>query len=327
MAFALGIWAAGCGSPPKVEPPPPAATPALQRVEEDAPFIVDWDARQAASLANALRTPNAGAVVVAYQRNVIRVLPDCHLAGAYVPSGIGMYRGMLQVRRFDAPVRSAATRQDALQQIATSTNVPAGAPLDYRFVVVGRHYLSGHPPDATLKDVTSRTAGGCRDATHFVRAALTGAFEHTVTPTPGAPPPGDNGLVLRGGDFTPCVMAGTASSAACSAFLKIELTALLPPPDPSTAPPPATATAATTAATTAAPATTATPTTTAMPKMAPQIATTKIATPLPTPTVTAAPTTAPQIAVPKPPPPQPTSSPAPQPTSPPAPAPAPTATP
>ena len=310
IACALSLWLAGCGAAPPSEEHRPPEPPPLQTVEQDAPFIVDWDPRQIASLTTALRTPNAGGVVVAYQRNVIRLLPDCHLAGAYVPSGIGMYRGILQVRRFDSPPRTATTRQDALQQISTSTNVPPGALLESRFVIVGRHYLSGNRPNATVKDLTSRTADGCRDATHFGRAALTGAFEHTGAggpAVPGAPPAPAPATLPRGGDFTPCVMAGNAGTPACSAFLKIELTPVLPAPTTPEPPPTPTATATTTP--TAAP-----------PATAPQILSPKGPAPQATATPTAAPpatATAPQIAIPKPPPAQPTT-PATQPTTPPA---------
>ena len=329
IACALCLWLAGCSAAPPPEEARPPEPPPLQSVEQDAPFIVDWDAKQIASLTTALRTPTGGGVVVAYQRNVIRLLPDCHLAGAYVPSGIGMYRGIVQVRRFDSPARSAGTRQDALQQISTSTNVPPGALLESRFVIVGRHYLSGNRPNATVKDLTSRSADGCRDATHFVRAALTGAFEHTGAggpSVPGAPPATAPATLPRSGDFTPCVMAGNAGTPACSAFLKVELTPLLPAPaaaDPRlspTAPPTPTATAA-------------------PPATAPQIVIPKGPTPQVTGTPSAAPpqgTTAPQIAVPKSPAApaatttptgQPSSPPPAQPSSPPAPTPQPPALP
>ncbi len=169
----LAAFAPGCGgsaSPEKAPPPPPP--PPLSIVEADAPFVVDWDARQVASLADVVHSPNKGAVVVSYDRGVVRLLPDCHLSGVYVPSGIGMYRGMLQVRRSDSRTVTAGLRQDALQQIATSTNVPGGKLLDYRFVVVGRHHLGASRTSARISDLSGRSAESCRGATHFVRAAL-----------------------------------------------------------------------------------------------------------------------------------------------------------
>ena len=235
LAIGLGaIAASGCGNAKPVEKPPEAAPPpALQMVEADAPFVVDWDSRQAASLAEALRSPNKGAIVVSVdpQRGTIRVLPDCHLSGVYVPSGIGMYRGMLQVRRFDARKVTQGLRQDALQQIATSTNVPGGKLLDYRFVVVGRHGLGASRTTARLTDLSGKTARACEGATHFVRAGLTGAFERVLGPEAQLeartlPDAGASALPMHSGDFTQCLTAGTAGSPACSAFLKIELTAL-----------------------------------------------------------------------------------------------------
>lgn len=308
FAGALGVATSGCGSPPPAEAarPPAAEAPKLQVVEADAPFIVDWDAPQIASLNTALRAPSAGGIVVSYQRNVMRILPDCHLAGTYVPSAIGMYRGLLQVRRADSAGRTAGTRNEALQQTATSANVAQGAVLDYRFVIVGRHYLTGHRQNPTLRDLSSRSAEGCRDATHFVRAGLIGAFERTGgvdpnAPLPvGAPLPKDGKAPLHGGDFTACMMAGSASSPSCSAFVKIEIVAISEAPASDSAPP------AVTSVPTAAPL--------VVPTAAPQIvipkpgdlqkpavsapAATNTASPIAAPTST----NAPQIAIPKPPP-------------------------
>ncbi|MFO0588767.1 MAG: hypothetical protein U0441_14550 [Polyangiaceae bacterium] len=302
---ALALVVAGCGAPPPAAPAAPTATPKppLQVVEADAPFIVDWDSPQMASLTAALQAPNGGGVVVSYQRNVMRLLPDCHLTGKYVPSAIGMYRGLLQVRRADSPARGAGTREDALQQTATSANVAQGAVLDYRFVIVGRHYLAGAKDQPTTRDLASRTAEGCRDATHYVRAGLTGAFERTggldpTAPQPlGAPLPKDGKASLRGGDFTACMMAGTAGTPACSAFVKIEIAAIAPAPA-ADAPPPGAATGA------VAPLSTIPP----MPTVAPLITIAKPGDPAPAKTAAPAvssappaPTSAPQIAIPKPP--------------------------
>lgn len=311
LVSAIGLACAACGSPPPAATTTPAASapPKLQVVEADAPFIVDWGSPDLASLAAAVRSPNAGGVVVSYQRNVMRILPDCHLAGAYVPSSIGMYRGLLQVRRADSMASAKGARVEALQQTATSENVAEGAANDYRFVIVGRHYLRGNRPDPTVRDLASRSNEGCRGATHYVRAALTGAFERTGggdprAPLPvGAPLPKDGKAPLHGGDFTACMMAGTAATPACDAFVKIEIAPVLPAPAADSPP----------SATTSAPVTP-----TAAPTVAPQIvipkpgdpqkqADPKPTGPAPAPTQSAppapnlAPTTAPQINVPKPP--------------------------
>lgn len=226
LAALLGSLAAiaGCGSKP---PPPPAESapePKLMFVEEEAPFIVDWDAEQVNRLSSAVRGGNIGALVVAKRRGVVRLLPDCWVSGVYVPSGIGMYRGMLQVRRGDSLDRKEGVRPEALQQVATSENVPGDALLDYRFVVVGRHDVSASRKSARYFDLSERAPGACRGATHFIRAALTGAFERAMPPgPPQAGKPGQDKLLSHGGDFTACLTAGTAASAACTAFLKIEL--------------------------------------------------------------------------------------------------------
>jgi hypothetical protein len=234
----LGLGAAGCGDAPRRESPrvPP---PVAQLVERDAPFIVDWDAAQIASLTSAIRSPNLGTVVVAYQHDTIRLLPDCSLSGGiYVPSGIGMYRGLLQVRPGDSPAAPAGVRPDALQQVSTSASVAPGTLLNYRIVVAGRHAVSGTRSSAKLLELSERVAGGCRGATHFVRAALTGAFElmkdihDTVGAQAGSGAAGSGqsqpARVAEAGDFARCLTAGTAADPACSAFVKIELSPLQP---------------------------------------------------------------------------------------------------
>ncbi len=231
---ALGLLGGGCRKSTPLPEAPRAAVPRLQFVEAEAPFIVDWDAQQMASLAAAVRSPNVGAVVVARGGSGIELLPGCALSGVYVPSGIGMYRGLLQVRNGGSLAMTAGVQVEALQQVSTSTNVATGTLLDYRFVVVGRHYLGGNRASAKLSELTERKPGGCRGATHFVRAALTGAFERMDDPEGAASVqtvlPGGNphAMLPHGGDFSLCLTAGTAADAACGAFLKIELTALDP---------------------------------------------------------------------------------------------------
>lgn len=223
------LGAAGCSSAPRPEPEAaPEAKPKLLFVEPEAPFIVDWDAGQIARLTTTLRGHDVGAIVVASRKGVLRILPDCWLSGVYVPTPIGMYRGTLQVRRGDSLDLTEGVRPDALQQIATSENVPGGALIDYRFVVVGRKDVSASRKSARFWELQERAPGACRGATHFVRAALTGAFERNDPPDalPGAPAPGDRTL-RHGGDFTSCLTAGTAQSEACSAYLKIELSPIV----------------------------------------------------------------------------------------------------
>jgi hypothetical protein len=201
-------------------------------VEQDAPFIVDWDAKQMASLTDALRSPNGGAVVVARQHDAIRVLTDCKLSGTYAPSTIGMYRGLLQVRPGDSAMPRSVARPDALQQISTAPNGGDRETVDYRFVVAGRHHLGSSRTSAGVLELAERTSDGCRGATHFVRAALNGAFEREGDPRVAAAGAGakggQSGAPAHGGDFTQCLLAGNATSAACSAFVKIELVALSP---------------------------------------------------------------------------------------------------
>lgn len=234
---ALAPGALGCGETVRPEAAtapnvPRAPEPKLQFVEQDAPFIVDWSTDQLARLATALKGHNIGAVVVASRRGVLSLLPDCQVSGIYAPSPIGMYRGTLQVRGADAPAIRGGVRADALQQIATSQNVAQGALLEYRFVVVGRIDVGVSRKSAKLSDLAERSPGACRGATHFIRAALTGAFERASDP--GAPggvqggAPGQEKMPSQGGEFTTCLMAGSAQNAACSAFLKIELTAIQP---------------------------------------------------------------------------------------------------
>lgn len=230
--FALGPSALGCNKPPPPAPAPSAPERPVQFVEEDAPFIVDWDADQMASLAAALKGHNVGALVVASHGGALRLLKDCWVSGVYAQTPMGMYRGVLQVRHRDARTRKAGVRPDALQQIATSENVAPDALLDYRIVVTGRRDVSRTRRSAKFWELEERSPGACRGATHFIRAALTGAFERASDP--GAPgfvqggAPGPQKMLPRAGDFTACLTAADPKDAACSAFLKIELTPIQP---------------------------------------------------------------------------------------------------
>jgi hypothetical protein len=229
---ALGPCLSGCGS----APPPPAAAPAAPEpkvmfVEEDAPFIVDWEPGQIASLTSALQGHNIGALVVASRNGALRLLPECWVSGVYAATPIGMYRGMLQVRHRDSRGLKAGVRADALQQLATSENVPPGTLLDFRVVVAGRRDVSRTRRSARFWELSERAPGACRGATHFIRAALTGAFERSSDPgAPGFVQGGAAGqkMASHGGDFTTCLTSGDAKAAACGAFLKIELTPILP---------------------------------------------------------------------------------------------------
>lgn len=213
----------------------------MRFVEQDAPFVVDWEPAQIATLAGTIRSSNVGAVVVSYHRGTIRLLPDCWVSGAYVGSNIGMYTGALQVRSSDSAYIMAGVRADALQQVSTSAHVGQGTVLDYRFVIVGRYDTSANRPAAGLLEIQERTTAACRGATHFVRAALTGAFERMSGAQgaaggqasafgvgAGASSQSQQTILAQGGDVGRCVQSGSASNAACSAFLKIELSPLQP---------------------------------------------------------------------------------------------------
>lgn len=235
---AASTVALGCTPPPRPAPPPPPPQP-VRTIERDAPFIVDWEPKQVERLAAAVRSPNIGAVVVAYREDVIRLLPDCWISGVYAGTGVGTYTGTLQLRGAGSTRPAAELLPGAFQQVSTSGAIAEGALLAYRFVVVGRYDVSGSRRSAGLLELQERTPAACRDATHFVRAASTGAFERMTDPTEGMAPqagapragvPGKTQATLpvQGGDFGRCVTTGSAADPACSAFLKIELTPLQP---------------------------------------------------------------------------------------------------
>ena len=239
IAGALGFGALGCADAIPPPGPPPPEQP-LRFVEPDAPFIVDWDPRQIATLAGAIQSPNVGAVLVSYLRGTIRLLPDCWVSGAYVGSATEMYTGALQVRSRESAYTTPGARPDALQQVSTSAQAGQTPLLDYRFVIVGRYDTSANRPAAGLLDLQERAPAACHGATHFVRAALTGAFERMTGAGSPAVQPGAFGsggpapaqsqhtIPVQGGDVGRCVQSGSASNASCSAFLKIELSPLQP---------------------------------------------------------------------------------------------------
>lgn len=235
----LAVAVMGCaGAVRPANPRIPGAT--VRFVERDAPFVVDWEPQQIANLSGALRD-RAGAVVVSFRRNAIRLLPDCGLSGAYAGFGVGMYTGTLQIRSSESAGMMVGLRADALQQISTSAHVGQGTLLDYRFVLVGRYDISGSRRTAGLLELQDRAPDACRGASHFVRAVYTGAFERMSDAYgaagaqaaafgvgAGASAQSQQTITAKGGDVEKCAQSGRLSSPSCSALLKIELAPLQP---------------------------------------------------------------------------------------------------
>ncbi len=210
-------------------------------MDQNAPFIVEWEPQNIAAVAAAIRSPYIGAVVVAYRRNTIRLLQDCLVSGSYASSGTGTYTGMLQVRSSDAAYVTAGVQVGALQQISTSAAIAQSTLLTYRFVIVGHYDVTGSRPFAGLLDLRERAPDGCRGATHFVRGASTGAFERLSDayggagvqasgPGVGAGIAGQSQQTIgaRGGDYARCVGIGVPTAPECQAILKIELGPIQP---------------------------------------------------------------------------------------------------
>lgn len=230
----------GCGK--AVRPQNPRVPGAnVQFVERDAPFIVDWEPQQIARLAAALRDQSSGTVVVAYRRNAIRLLPDCWVSGSYGRAATGLYTGMLQIRSSDVASVNVGVPAGALWQISTSAGIGHATLLNYRFVLVGRYDVGGSRRSASLLELQDRAPYACQGATHFVRAASTGAFERlsdaygaagmqASAPGVGAGVSGQSQQTIgaSGGNYGRCAAVGNLNDAACAALLKIELSPLQP---------------------------------------------------------------------------------------------------
>lgn len=129
---------------------------------EPKPLVVDWRAEERTDLEVAMRR---GVVVVAYDCERLRVLPDCTTDGGY---------GFVAVTPKTQQLK--LTNKDEIQAnlpagvLAANASLQRGAALDVNLSIVGKQMSSVVSVDG------ARLRGRCQGATHFVRAVTTGAF-------------------------------------------------------------------------------------------------------------------------------------------------------
>ncbi len=189
------------------------------------PLVVDWRAEERTDLEVAMRR---GVVVVSYDCERLRVLPDCAVEGGY---------GFVAVTPKTQQLK--LTNKDEIQAnlpagvLAANASVQRGAALDVNLSIVGKQMSSLVSVDA------SRLRGRCQGATHFVRAVTTGAF--TLATHTDANVSGDAGLKGAGvkttgssdkqleqhdGDPAACAAVTATSSSppqGCSTPLRLDL--------------------------------------------------------------------------------------------------------
>jgi hypothetical protein len=169
----VAVAAAGCGSSPAdvVRPKDPTAAAALgersgatcqQVAEEGTPLVVDWKAEDRVDLEAAMRS---GLAVVHYDCSSLRILPDCHVDGAYGFVGITKKEQVITLEDSD---EAAANLPFSGAKLGAS--LARGSKLDIGLVMVGKKATTAGELDRT------RLSGRCEGATHFVQSAIVGAF-------------------------------------------------------------------------------------------------------------------------------------------------------
>ncbi|MEZ4223625.1 MAG: tetratricopeptide repeat protein [Polyangiaceae bacterium] len=157
-----------------VRPDDPTASEALGKegvpgkdctaVSEHArPFLADWDTEHRADLEAAMK---AGIAIVHYGCDGIKVLNDCKAEGEYAYASIPPAS---EERIIEENSDLAATIPLSAAEI--SAEMSQGLRLKLKYALVGR---KGAPLPELER---ARLKGSCDGATHFVRAALLGAFE------------------------------------------------------------------------------------------------------------------------------------------------------
>lgn len=194
------------------------------------PLIVDWNPEQRGNLEVAMKQ---GVVVVAYDCNTLRVLPDCSIPSSYGFMGMNRKEQLIRLENADEIKANLPTTGAKL-----GGGLERGSALDVALVMVGKMM--------TTRKTVGRDAleGACGGATHFVRGATIGAFAaRTGTKAKvasaaqlfGAGAEASSSstktMVNRDGDLDACkgsTPSATEPPQECSALLRLNLAAISP---------------------------------------------------------------------------------------------------
>lgn len=176
LALSLVAAAAvGCGASPGPLAVPTTAEGALGArpackvtASHHKPLVVDWAQDERADLEAELRQKHR-LLVVAYDCNTLRLLPECRLDGEYGYTGVTK---KVTVQHFEGALEIALNLPLNGLGIAGQLGVKADrdAALDLALVTIGQRRSTR--TTATRDDL----AGACAGATHFVRGVQLGAF-------------------------------------------------------------------------------------------------------------------------------------------------------
>lgn len=153
----------------KVAPAPPTADQIIGYNE--APLIIDWPAPKRGDLELAMRN---GVAVVAYDKQGIRLLPDCRLDGDY---GFARFKSTKEeVVGFTSgdALRANLPLGGAGLAVKLDAELTRGASLDVALVMIGKRATTWST--AKAEELVAANPDGCKEATHFVRGAFVGAF-------------------------------------------------------------------------------------------------------------------------------------------------------
>ncbi len=147
---------------------PPAVCHNVQA--EGTPLIVDWEPEERGDLEVAMKQ---GVAVVHYDCKGIKLLPDCHPAGAYGFMGMNKKEQMIAIDNADQAQANLPAHGATI-----GASIKSGIALKIGLIMVGKK--------TTTLDALERTSLGgakCEGATHFVHSATIGAFAMTTGST------------------------------------------------------------------------------------------------------------------------------------------------
>ncbi|KYF92676.1 Sel1 repeat protein [Sorangium cellulosum] len=175
VGLSLAATACGPGLDPEVvvHPPRPTVMPASSAGENTGgcpaightePLIVDWLTTRRSDLGLAMKE---GVAVVSYDCTTLKLLAQCKLQGTYSYAGVSRNENVIQLTN---PAEMQANVPFGAPALSTAIEGNQTAAFDVALVPAGK--MATTVTSASAQDLS----GSCEGATHFVRAALLGAF-------------------------------------------------------------------------------------------------------------------------------------------------------
>ncbi len=164
--LALGVALSGCPNP---LPPNPMPTPGPTVIEGTGePLIVDWQPQHRGDLEIAMKD---GLAIVEYSPRGFRLLKNCSVEGTYGFNGISTKEQLVRLMSED-DVRANLPFGGAGLVAQMGGELGRSSTLDVAMIMIGK--LRTTWTHVTPKDL--KGGSSCAGATHFVKAAIVGAF-------------------------------------------------------------------------------------------------------------------------------------------------------